>query len=109
MNTQDGDRGRVGPVLQATPFAEAVIAAIREENHDVLVRHEAAYLRVLVPGECRLSRSVLRSVIGEDVHFPGDLEAIMPSFSGRIEITDHAAVWWIPGEAPPGPSEEDRN
>jgi toluene monooxygenase system protein D len=109
VNTQDEDGRRVGPVLQATPFAEAVIAAIREENDDVLVRHEAAYLRVLVPGECRLSRSALRSVIGEDVHFPGDLEAIMSSFSGRMEITDHAAVWWIAGDTPPGPSEEDRN
>jgi toluene monooxygenase system protein D len=109
VNTQDGDRRGVGPVLQATPFAEAVIAAIREENDDVLVRHEAAYLRVLVPGECRLSRSALLSVTGEDVHFPGDLEAIMSSFSGRMEITAHTAVWWIPGEAPPGPSEEDRN
>ena len=109
MNPQDQDRCRVGPVLLATPFAEAVVAAIREENDDVLVRQEAAYLRVLVPGECRLSRSALRSVIGEEVHFPGDLEAVMSSFSGRMEITDHAAVWWIPGEAPPRPSEEDRN
>jgi hypothetical protein len=108
VNTMDQDRRRVGPVLLATPFAEAVVAAIREENDDVLVRHEAAYLRVLVPEVCRLSCSAVRSVIGEDVHFPGDLEVIMPSFSGRLEITEHSAVWWLTGETPPA-SEEERS
>ena len=40
MNTMDSDRRGVGPVLQATPFAEAVVAAIQDENDDVVVRHE---------------------------------------------------------------------
>ncbi len=109
MSTMDRDRGRVGPVLLDTPFAEAVVAAIREENDDVVVRHEAAYLRVSVPGTCSLSCSVVRSIVGADVRFPGDLEAIMPSFSGRMAITDHSAVWWLTGEPPPGASEEDRS
>ena len=47
----------VGPVLQATPFARVVIAAIEDENDDVLVQDEGAYLRVLVPRVCRLSRA----------------------------------------------------
>jgi toluene monooxygenase system protein D len=102
------DRRRVGPVLQATPFAEAVVAAIREDNEDVVVRREAAYLRVLVPEVCWLTCSAVRTVTGEDVRFPGDLEVIMSSFSGRMEITDHAATWWLAGDTPPGTSEEDR-
>jgi len=109
VNTVRQDRRRVGPVLQATPFAEAVVAAIREENDDVLVRHEDAYVRVLVPGVCRLSCSVLQSLTGEVVNFPGDLEVIMSSFTGRMEITDHAAVWWLAGETPSGTWEEDRS
>jgi hypothetical protein len=109
VNRMDRDRRSVGPVLQATPLAEAVVAAILEENDDVVVRHEGAYLRVLVPGVCRLSRSALQSVAAEDVQFPGGLEAIMPSFTGRIQITDHAAIWWLAGEAPPGASEEARS
>jgi toluene monooxygenase system protein D len=109
MNAVHQDRRRVGPVLQATPFADAVVAAIREENEDVLVRHEDAYLRVLVPAVCRLSCSVLQSLTGEDVNFPGDLEIIMSSFTGRMQITDRAAVWWLAGETPPGASEEDRS
>ncbi len=76
----DRDQRGVGPVLQATPFAEAVVAAIREENDDdVVVHHEGAYLRVLVPGVCRLSRGAVQAVTGQDVRFPGDLEAIMSS------------------------------
>jgi hypothetical protein len=104
----DQDRRRVGPVLLDTPFAEAVVAAILEENDDVVVRHEAAYLRVLVPETCSLSCSVLRSIVGSNVRFPGELEAIMPSFSGRMEITDHSAVWWLTDEPPSRASEEDR-
>ncbi len=104
----DQDRGAVGPVLQATPFAEAVVAAIQEENDDVLVRDEGAYLRVLVPYVCRLSRSAMQAVTGQDVQFPGDLEVIMSSFTGRMRLTDHGAIWWLSGESPPATSEEYR-
>ena len=56
MNAMDLNRRGVGPVLQATPFAEVIVAAIQDENDNVDVRHEGAYLRVLVPDVCRLSR-----------------------------------------------------
>ena len=49
-----GDVGYgVGPVLHATPFAWSVISVIEEENTDVRVQDEGAYLRVLVPRICR--------------------------------------------------------
>ncbi len=48
-----GDAGSgVGPVLQATPFARSVVSVIEEENRQVLVQDEGAYLRVLVPRVC---------------------------------------------------------
>jgi toluene monooxygenase system protein D len=90
----------VGPVLQHTPFAEAVVEAIREENEHVVVHHEGAYLRVLVPGVCRLSRSALQAVTGQDVRFPGDLELVMSSFTGVILLTDDAAEWSIADQTP---------
>ena len=93
-------------MLQLTPFAHAVVQAIQDENDDVVVRDEGAYLRVLVPGVCRLSRSALQAVTGHDVKFPGDLELIMSSFTGVICLTDDAAVWSIAARKP-GPSEED--
>lgn len=96
----DSDPREVGPVLQLTPFAEAVVEAIREENDNVVVHDEGAYLRVLVPGVCRLSRSALHAVTGQDVQFPGDLELIMSSFTGVLQLTDQAAVWRIADQTP---------
>ena len=107
MSTMDSDRRGVGPVLQATPFAEAVVAAIQDENDNVVVRNEGAYLRVLVPGVCRLSRAAVEAMTGREVHFPGDLEVIMSSFTGRMRLTEQSAVWWLAGETPPETLEED--
>ncbi len=106
MSAIDLDRRGVGPVLQATPFAEAIVAAIQDENDDVEVRHEGAYLRVLVPDVCRLSRAAVVTMTGQDVQFPGDLEVIMSSFTGVMRLTDRAAVWWLAGETPPESSWE---
>lgn len=103
MNPDEG----VGPVLQATPFSEAVVAAIRDENEVVVVHDEGAYLRVLVPGVCRLSSAAVEAITGAKVHFPGDLELVMSSFAGRMRLTDRIAVWWLDGHIPPGlPGEE---
>jgi toluene monooxygenase system protein D len=88
----------VGPVLQATPFAQAVIAAIEEENENVLVRDEDAYLRVLVPRVCRLSRAGIEAVTGSAVRFPGELEVVMSSFTGILRLTEDGAVWRLAGE-----------
>jgi toluene monooxygenase system protein D len=107
VKTTDAARRGVGPVLQDTPFAEEVVLAIQDENDDVVVHHEGAYLRVLVPGVCRLSRAAVQAVSGRDVHFPGDLELIMSSFTGLMRLTDQAALWWIGDGTPPETFEED--
>jgi toluene monooxygenase system protein D len=83
----------VGPVLHDTPFARMVVAVIEEENIDVLVRDEGAYLRVLVPGVCRLSRARLEEATGLAIRFPGDLELVMSSFTGVLRLTEDDAVW----------------
>ena len=93
MNPPEG----VGPVLHATPFARSVVAVIEEENMDVVVRDEGAYLRVLVPGVCRLSRAGLESATGLAIRFPGDLELVMSSFTGVLRLTEDDAVWRLPG------------
>ncbi|MDX1888805.1 MmoB/DmpM family protein [Mycolicibacterium sp. 050158] len=94
MTTADG----VGPVLQATPFARAVIAAIRDENEHVAVQDEGAYLRVNVPRICRLSRAGLEAVTGSTVRFPGELEVVMSSFTGVMRMTEDDVVWRLAGE-----------
>jgi toluene monooxygenase system protein D len=89
-----GDPGLgVGPVLHATPFARSVVSIIEEENTDVLVRDEGAYLRVLVPRACRLSRAGLEAATGSAIRFPGDLEVVLSSFTGVMQLTEDSAVW----------------
>lgn len=94
MSTAEG----VGPVLQATPFARMVISAIRAENDQVVVQDEGAYLRVLAPLICRLSRAGLEAETGVAVRFPGELEVVMSSFTGIMRLTEDDAVWRLAGE-----------
>lgn len=88
----------VGPVLHATPFARTVISAIRDENEQVAVQDEGAYLRVLVPRICRLSRAGLEAATGVAVRFPGELEVVMSSFAGVLRMTEDDVVWRLAGE-----------
>jgi toluene monooxygenase system protein D len=101
MNDRDALGVGVGPVLQATPFANSVIAAIEAENDEVVVRDEGAYLRVFCPGICRLTRAAVEAETGYPVRFPGDLEVIMSSFAGKVDMTEDAAVWWLATDRSP--------
>jgi toluene monooxygenase system protein D len=89
----------VGPVLHATPFARTVISAIQDENERVIVHDEGAYLRVLAPRICRLSRSGLEAMTGATVRFPGELEVVMSSFMGVMQLTEDDVVWRLAGES----------
>lgn len=83
----------VGPVLQAGSLASAVIAAIVADNPDAGVEDRGAYLRVLAPGRCCVRRVAVEACLGAGVAFPGDLEAIMPSFQGRITVSEDVVIW----------------
>lgn len=98
MSTSDDPALGVGPVLHATPFARAVVSVIEEENTHVLVRDEGAYLRVLVPRVCRLSREGLEATTGLAIRFPGDLEVVLSSFAGVMQLTEDGAVWRLARE-----------
>src|SRR5262245_46470146 len=80
-----------GPVLQAGAAADAVIAAIRELNARVEVADRGAYLRVLVPGGCRVTREAIARHRGEAFRLPGDLEQIMSSFKGWLTVNEDEA------------------
>jgi hypothetical protein len=83
----------VGPVLQAGRMADAVIAAIEDLNADATVVDRGAYLRVLVPRRCVVTRERIERYACEPVRFPSDLEAVMSSFKGRLSMTDEEACW----------------
>jgi toluene monooxygenase system ferredoxin subunit len=84
---------RVGPVLQAGPEADAVVTAIRFLNIDVQVLDRGAYLRVLVPGACHVTREAIEAELHAPFRLPADLERVMPSFKGRLSMTEDEARW----------------
>lgn len=104
MSVSGGADQGVGPVLHATPFARAVVSVIEEENEQVVVRDEGAYLRVLVPRVCWLSRAGLQAATGPATRFPGDLEVVMSSFAGVLQLTEDGAVWRLASESPADPA-----
>jgi toluene monooxygenase system protein D len=88
---------RVGPVLEANEIGHAIVAAIRAENSEVEVQDRGAYLRVLVPEPCAVSRAGIERVLGRPFLLPSDLELVMPSFRGTLSITDERASWTFEG------------
>lgn len=85
--------GSVGPVLEAGPVAAAIVEVLRAAHPDLTVEDRGSYLRVAVPGRCRLNRAALEQRLGRPFHLPGDLEAVMPSFKGRLAIGADDVTW----------------
>jgi hypothetical protein len=84
---------RVGPVLQSGPVANAIIAAIRDLNQDVIVVDRGAYVRVLVPRCCVVTRSAIEKHLGRPFRFPGELEMVMSAFKGSLQLNQDDAGW----------------
>jgi nitrite reductase/ring-hydroxylating ferredoxin subunit len=83
----------VGPVLQAGPLGSAVIEAIRALNVDARVIDRGAYLRVLCPRRCVVTRAAIEARTGAPFRLPGDLELVMSSFRGRFAVSEDDARW----------------
>jgi len=84
---------RVGPVLQSGPVAHAIIAAIKDLNQDVMVVDRGAYVRVLVPRCCVVTRSAIETHLGRSFRFPGELEIVMSGFKGSLQLNQDDAAW----------------
>ena len=91
----------VGPVLQSTPLARFMIEAMKEEHEALFVEDHGAYYRVFAPGVCRLRKEVVDEIAGRDVVFPRELQVILSSFSGNIQMNESGAVWWSVREGKP--------
>jgi len=88
-----GTYDSVGPVLQSGPVASAIIAAIKDLNQDVIVVDRGAYVRVLVPQCCVVTRSAIEQHLGRPFRFPGELETVMSAFKGSLELNQEDAAW----------------
>ncbi len=95
-----GDVDDVGPVLQAGPLGEAVVDAIRALNPGVRVLDRGAYLRVLCPRRCVVTRAAIEARTGAPFRLPGDLELVMSSFKGRFAVSEDDARWELTAPAP---------
>jgi hypothetical protein len=84
---------RVGPVLQSGPVAHAIIAAIKDLNEDVMIVDRGAYVRVLVPRCCVVTRSAIETHLGRSFRFPGELEIVMSGFKGSLQLNQDDAAW----------------
>lgn len=82
-------KNRVGPVLQAGEFADAIIEAIREDNpgKEVHLRSRASYVRIELEGECKLRRETVQAKLGRPFLL-AEIEVHMPSFVGQIQTGD---------------------
>jgi toluene monooxygenase system protein D len=90
----------VGPVLLAGRVAEAVVGAIRKQNPGARISVRGSYLRVAVANRCEVSTGAIEALLGQPFKLPDDLERVMPSFRGRLSLTEAHACW----EAGPPPS-----
>lgn len=83
----------VGPVLQASELGRAVLAAIVQLNPGVRVLDRGAYYRVLAAAPCVLTREAVEQITGHSFELPGDLEQVMPSFQGFLELGAERVEW----------------
>jgi toluene monooxygenase system protein D len=85
----------VGPVLQSGADADAVIEAIRALNPKMRLLDRGAYVRVLVPHRCVVTREAIEARVCRPFRLPRDLEAIMSSFKGRFRVNADEASWEV--------------
>jgi hypothetical protein len=84
---------RVGPVFEAGDVGQALTVAMQELNPGLMVIDRGGYLRLVASARCVLTREAAERVLGRPFQLPGDLEAVMPSFQGSLQITDDRAIW----------------
>ena len=93
----------VGPVLLAGRVADAIVAAICDQNAGARIASRGSYLRVSVPVRCEVGRNAIEKRLGEPFRLPGDLERVMPSFRGRLRLSEDLVSWEV---GPPSPGRE---
>jgi hypothetical protein len=84
---------QVGPVLLAGELGRAVADAIIELNPTAEIVDRGAYYRVVADEHCTVTSEAVERISGLRFRLPGDLERVMPAFSGHLSISSRAASW----------------
>jgi hypothetical protein len=82
-----------GPVFTRGATSDLLVALLRQQNPSARLINRGAYTRVLVPGGCRLLRADIEGRLGRPFVLPADLEELMPSWKGRLSISEDEVVW----------------
>ena len=82
-----------GPVLNACEAGQAVLEALLAANRDLSVLDRGSYWRISAPGGCKVTRAAIEKKLGRAFRLPMDLEAMMPSFTGRFQVDEDSASW----------------
>ena len=93
MQPDRSSPNEVGPVLLAGRVADAIVAAIQKQNAGVRVSWRGSYIRVAVPDRCEVHSRVVEQILGERFKLLQDLERVMPSFRGRMTLSEDVASW----------------
>ena len=90
----------VGPVLRMSDDVDAIVAAIMDDNpgQEITVVDRGAYTRVSGDGDLRVTRTSIERHLGRAFEMR-QLEGLMPSFAGRIEMTSEEVRWQLKGPA----------
>ena len=95
MSTVEERTRYVGPVISDSRVADAVIRAIATDNgQEPVLEDRGAYVRIQLPKVCRLTQASLDEELGEEFPLAG-FESVMPSFAGRIKVTEDEIVWYL--------------
>jgi toluene monooxygenase system protein D len=84
----------VGPVL-AGESARRIAAVLAETNPGTRVIDRGSYLRVQREDSLVLERAAAERAVGGPFKLPEDLEAIMPAFAGRLDLSGERARWEV--------------
>jgi toluene monooxygenase system protein D len=85
----------VGPVVTNARIGAAAVRAIATDTgQQPLVQDRGAYLRIQVPLRARMTHASLEEELGEEMPLSA-FEQVMPSFAGRIKVSDDEIVWYL--------------
>jgi hypothetical protein len=93
MRPERASDNEVGPVLLAGRIADAIVAAIRKQNAGARVSLRGSYVRVAVARRCEVHAREIEGLLGEPFRMLCDLERVMPSFRGRLFLSEDLASW----------------
>ncbi|UGS37217.1 MmoB/DmpM family protein [Capillimicrobium parvum] len=85
----------VGPIISDQRVAEAVARAIATDNGQApKFEDRGAYVRIGLPTSCRLTQASLDEELGGELRISA-FESVMPSFAGRIKVSDDEIIWYL--------------